>query len=133
MNIFFCVCSFLRLSCPIHLYLIFEKSSLEPFFKNQVGRTWFLVYFELDLTACVDSKTAVKGIWLDDLDPTYYLDSHDLISDTSSFFMTKKSEKSIYCLFHFIKGDHKPNDKLTKTTSEHQFWSIVHLVFGHSW
>ena len=26
------------------LHLIFEKSSL----KNQVGQTWFLVYFELD-------------------------------------------------------------------------------------
>ena len=30
--------------CPIHLYLIFEKSS----WKNQVWRTGFLVYFELD-------------------------------------------------------------------------------------
>ena len=27
---------------------IFEKSSLKPFFKNQVGQNWFLVYFELD-------------------------------------------------------------------------------------
>ena len=29
---------------PIHLYLIFEKSS----WKNQVRRTGFLIYFELD-------------------------------------------------------------------------------------
>ena len=30
--------------CPIHLYLIFEKST----WKNQVQQTGFLVYFELD-------------------------------------------------------------------------------------
>ena len=29
---------------PVDLHLIFEKSSLQ----NQVGRTWFFVYFELD-------------------------------------------------------------------------------------
>ena len=33
---------------PVDLYLIFEKSS----WKNQVRQIGFLVYFELDFTAC---------------------------------------------------------------------------------
>ena len=33
---------------PYPSVLDFWKIEFETFFKNQVGRTWFLVYFELD-------------------------------------------------------------------------------------
>jgi hypothetical protein len=42
---------FVERLCPIHLNLIFEKSS----WKNQVRRTGFLVYFELDFY-CLPAK-----------------------------------------------------------------------------
>ena len=66
------------------------------------------------------------GIWLD---LTYSLDS---LPD-QFFFMTKKYEKSIYCLHHFNKGDQKPkwqiDQKQPVTTSFGQLfiWFLVIL------
>ena len=43
---------------PVHLYLIFEKSSK----KNKVGRTGFLVYFELDFYCLCSLQKSISKL-----------------------------------------------------------------------
>ena len=57
---------------PVDLQLIFEKSNL----KNQVGQTWFLVYFKLEFwrlnrhknSSSKQTKNQVRPTWLFKLD-----------------------------------------------------------------
>ena len=66
----------LMTSHPIDLHLIFEQLSL----KNQVGRAWFLVYFEIQFfqaTNQVWNRQKIKFVQLDLLNFIFHYQSAD--------------------------------------------------------
>ena len=60
-NFFFLIKKKSSLLAPYPSVLDFWKIEFETFFKNQVGRTWFLVYFKLDFYClCSLQKSSLK-------------------------------------------------------------------------
>ena len=58
-----------------------------------------------------------------------------LVIIAGNFFLFSAINRlfSDLCPFHFIKDEQKPNDQLRWTIIYRLFWSIAHLVFGHTW